>query len=207
MMEAQKKLFSEIKFYPIFFMIVITIICVGILATFYHMTHKRVEDYQFVQLQKQVLETFDLPTETVSEDFQKYITMQTRDNITFYEAKRDNNVIGYCFPVQGSGLWGTIRALVALDRDLSRIIGFTIVEQNETPGLGARITESWFLDQFKNKSIRSDNEVIKFTLIPEDEKADKIEIQQITGATASSRAVVNIIYKNLVEIMQKFKNS
>jgi len=206
-MEAQKKLFSETKFYPILFMIVITIICVGILATFYHMTHKRVEDYQFAQFQKQILVTFDLPTETVSEDFQKYITMQTRDNITFYEAKRENNVIGYCFPIPGSGLWGTIRALVALDKDISRIIGFTIVEQNETPGLGARITEKWFLDQFKNKSIRSNNEVVKFTLIPEDEKADKTEIQQITGATASSRAVVNILYKNLVEILQKFKKS
>ena len=206
-MEAQKKLFSETKFYPIFFMIVITIICVGILATFYHLTHKRVKDYQLAQIRKQVLETFDLPTETVSEDYQKYITMQTRDTLTFYEAKRDNNMIGYCFPVQGSGLWGTIRALIALDRDLSRIIGFTVVEQNETPGLGARIKESWFLDQFKNKQILSNKEVIKLTLIPEDEKADKTEIQQITGATASSRAVVNILYNNLVEIIQKFKNS
>jgi len=206
-MEAQKKLFSETKFYPIFFMIIITIICVGILATFYHLTHKRVQNYQLVQIKKQVLETFDLPTETVSENYQKYIKMQKRDTITFYEAKRENNVIGYCFPVQGSGLWGTIRALVALDRDMSKIIGFTIVEQNETPGLGARINESWFLDQFKNKQIFSNNEVIKYALIPEDEKASKTEIQQITGATASSRAVVNILYNNLVEIIQKFKNS
>jgi Na+-transporting NADH:ubiquinone oxidoreductase subunit C len=203
-MEAQKKLFSETKFYPIFFMIVITIICVGILATFYHMTYKRVEDYQFAQIKKQVLETFDLPIETVSEDFQKYITMHTRDNITFYEAKRENNVIGYCFPIQGSGLWGTIRALVALDRDMSRIIGFTIVEQNETPGLGARIMESWFLDQFKKKPLLVNNEVIKFTLIPEEEKSNQTEIQQITGATSSSRAVVNILYNNLVEITQEF---
>ncbi len=206
-MQAQKKLFSETKFYPIFFMIMITIICVGILTTFYHMTNKRVEDYQALQIQKQVLETFELSTEAVSEDYHKYITMHTRDTLTFYEAKRDNNVIGHCFPVQGSGLWGTIRALVALDKDMSKIIGFTIVEQNETPGLGARITEKWFLDQFKNKPIGSNNKVIKFTLIPEDEKANKTEIQQITGATASSRAVVNILYNNLVEIIQKIKNS
>ena len=206
-MEKQKIHFSETKFYPVFFMIVITIICVGILATFYHLTHKRVEDYELAQMRKQVLETLGLPATSVNEDYERYIRVRTRDNITFYEAKRDNIVIGYCFPMQGSGLWGTIRALAALNVELSEITGFSITEQNETPGLGARITEVWFLDQFKNKSIIFKDEVIKYSLIPEDEIADLTEIQQITGATASSRAIVNILYNNLVEIIQKFKNS
>ena len=206
-MEKQKTYFSETKFYPVFFMMVITIICVGILATFYHLTNRRVEGYQATHIQKQVLETFEIPAMSVQEDYKKYITVRTRDNITFYEAKRDNIVIGYCFPMQGSGLWGTIRALAALDVELSKITGFSIIEQNETPGLGARITEAWFLDQFKNKPIVLNDEVIKYSLIPEDEIADLAEIQQITGATASSRAIITILYDNFVEIIKKFKNS
>ena len=72
-MEKQKTYFSETKFYPVFFMMVITIICVGILATFYHLTNRRVEGYQATHIQKQVLETFEIPAMSVQEDYKKYI--------------------------------------------------------------------------------------------------------------------------------------
>ena len=49
---------------------------------------------------------------------------------------------------RGSGLWGTITGVIALSSDLERIAGFEIISHNETPGLGGRIDEEWFKDQF-----------------------------------------------------------
>lgn len=203
---SQEKIhFSESKLYPILFMIIITMICVGILATIYNLTKSRIELYQESQLQKEILKLFELPYEPVDAKYENFITEISNKELPYYIAERNGETLGYCFRLEGSGLWGTIRALVALDPSLKRIIGFRIIEQNETPGLGARITEEWFLEQFKDKLFLLDEKVVKFTLIPEDENAQAFEINQITGATSSSNAVVGLLYFNLVKILQDFQ--
>lgn len=204
-MENKKKYLSEKKFYPVFFMVVLTVILVGALAIFYHLTQDRVQSYKTGQLQKIVLQTFELPIDPVGQNYHRYIKEESQYGFDYYRATRNGVILGYCFPMEGSGLWGTIRALIALNEDFSQLIGLTIIEQNETPGLGARITEDWFQKQFKEKRIIRNGEVIKYILIPEDEVQQENEIQQITGATASSRAVVNMLYKNLIEIIHSFK--
>ena len=60
---AEKKSFSETRVYPIFFMIILTIVFVGVLATFYHSTQDRVQSYKAKNLQTTILTLFDLPTE------------------------------------------------------------------------------------------------------------------------------------------------
>jgi Na+-transporting NADH:ubiquinone oxidoreductase subunit C len=57
-------------------------------------------------------------------------------------------VLGYAFEVQGVGFWATIRGLLAVDAELERIIGLQILEHSETPGLGGRIAEEEFQEQF-----------------------------------------------------------
>jgi Na+-transporting NADH:ubiquinone oxidoreductase subunit C len=55
------------------------------------------------------------------------------------------------FAYAGSGLWGPISGIVALNEDLQTLKGVTILHQEETPGLGSRIAEAAYLDQFRNK--------------------------------------------------------
>ena len=59
----------------------------------------------------------------------------------------------YIFPVYGAGLWGPIWGYVAINADGKTIYGTNFSHQGETPGLGAKITESDFQDEFKGKHI------------------------------------------------------
>ena len=77
------------------------------------------------------------------------------------------------------------------------------MDQNETPGLGGRITENWFKKQFQNKPLVFDQKFKKYKLVSEDAKPSDFEIVQITGATFSSKAVVNIIYEKVKETSLK----
>ncbi len=200
------KYFTESKLYPIIFMIVITVIFVGVLSTFYQLTKGRVETHKQHQLHKMILETFKLQDDPVEQNYNKYITEAEHDDLKYFIARKNNSIVGYCFPVEGNGLWGSIHVLIAFDPDLMKLIGFSIIEQNETPGLGARITEDWFLAQFEGKSLVHDDAVVQFKLIPEDETPEANEVNQITGATSSSRAVVNLLYKHTKRIREEFRN-
>ena len=117
----------------------------------------------------------------------------------------DSILLGYCFPISGSGLWGTIQALLAVTPDFGKIINLEIIIQNETPGLGGRITENWFKDQFKGKIMIDNNIISNFVLIPENDTSGEIEINQITGATVSSKAVVDMIFKNVKQYNLKLR--
>ncbi|MFO7896623.1 MAG: FMN-binding protein [Candidatus Cloacimonadales bacterium] len=199
-MAKEKKLFRESRIYPILFMIFVTAFFIGILATFYQLTAERVNNYQEMQLKTLVLSTFDLPTDNVEADFQRYINLIETAEFAYYQAEKEGEFLGYCFPISGSGLWGTIDALLAVTPDLKRIINLEIVTQNETPGLGGRITEAWFKDQFADKLLFVDETLQKYQLVAENETLQAGQISQITGATASSKAVVDIIYKNMQDI-------
>ena len=129
--------------------------------------------------------------------------MKNVDDLNYYVAVKDSNSLGYCFPISGSGLWGTINALLAVTPDFKEIINIEIVSQNETPGLGGRITEDWYKKQFQGKILIVNDEVRLFKMIPENEKVGIGEVSQITGATASSKAVVDMIYKNVLKYKAK----
>ncbi len=199
--EKVKKTFSETRIYPVFFMIIITLIFVGILATFYHLTIQRVTEYRDLRLKETILLLFDLPTQNIEAEFSEFITKREKNNIQYYETVQDSILLGYCFPIRGKGLWGTIDALIVLSADLKNLLKLEIIDQNETPGLGGRITENWFKDQFQNKIIISDEIVQTFQLIPEEEKTASNQINQITGATASSKAVADMISRNVKVIL------
>ncbi|MBT3275174.1 MAG: FMN-binding protein, partial [Spirochaetales bacterium] len=104
-------------------------------------------------------------------------------NISYYEVTGT----GYVFPAFGPGLWGEIEAVVGFDENLARITGVDFIKQNETPGLGARISEEWFRSQFRGKTG-------PFTRVPEGtETTSDVEFDAITGATITSTAVENIL--------------
>ncbi|MFA6217920.1 MAG: FMN-binding protein [Candidatus Omnitrophota bacterium] len=108
----------------------------------------------------------------------------TQGEITDYYNAYDssNKLIGFVIKTQTKGYSSTIEALTGLNLTLE-ITNIKILSQNETPGLGARITEPAFKGQFKGK-----------TLVTFD------QIQAITGATISSGGVMNSIKNKLSEL-------
>ncbi len=94
-------------------------------------------------------------------------------------------VVGYIVGVAPSGYGGPVKTLVSFNLE-GVIQDIEVVEMAETPGLGALATESWFSDQYMNKT--APLEVVK-GITPE--TAGETEISAITGSTITTKAVTD----------------
>lgn len=94
---------------------------------------------------------------------------------------KDGNPVGWVCKVATTGYGGNIELLVGLgiDGQLERLL---VLSQTETPGLGANITTDKFIAQ--PALYGSKNQNFKLT-------KDGGKVQAVTGATISSRAVLN----------------
>ena len=96
------------------------------------------------------------------------------------------------FEYRGSGLWDEIYGAIAFKPDLETIKGITIIFQRETPGLGSRIGDAEFLDQFKDKKAFP-----RIIIAPEGTASGENEVDGITGATLSCNAFEAILNSEL----------
>ncbi len=104
---------------------------------------------------------------------------------------KSGNVIGYVIDVTShEGSQADITFSVGIQSD-GTINGYSITSINETPGLGALVNEDDFKKQFDNKK----TEV--FSVVKSEPAADA-EIESVTGATISSRAITNGVNACLV---------
>lgn len=117
-----------------------------------------------------------------------------KNGLTYYKGLSDENKIeGYAIFAHATGYQGKITLLVGYNADLSSIVKITPVEHAETPGLGANMSKEYFTKQFENKPSDTLFSVVKNK--SEDELADN-EINAMTGATVTSRAVVDAIMQS-----------
>lgn len=123
------------------------------------------------------------------------------DNVDFelYEVFDDNDSsLGFALPYEGNGFQGKIRVIVGVDSKLSHLIGMEVLEQVETPGLGTKVTETPFTDQFKDLKVTPEISWVKGI-----EPKNPNEIQAITGATISSKAIVRIINEGIHKLREE----
>lgn len=110
---------------------------------------------------------------------------------TYYIGKKeDGSVAGYAIISSANGYNGENKVLVGFNEDATMITGIVITEQAETPGLGAKIVENSFREQFKEQSSITPLSVVK-GIKPEEAKEG--EIAAISGATISSSSVVDAV--------------
>ncbi len=113
---------------------------------------------------------------------------------------KDMKLLGYAFLAEGNGYQGTIKLMVGIGPDLTALKGIDVLESQETPGLGAEIASDKFREQFNGLSVTHPVEYVK-NQTPQ----KPYQIEAITGATISSRAVVNIINKRVKEVREILK--
>ena len=99
--------------------------------------------------------------------------------------------VGYVISVTSAdGNDDVITLTVGIDRD-GTVNGISFTELNETPGMGMNAGEPEFMDQFSGK------QVSQFKLIESSGASAQDEIDAISGATVTSRAVVNAVNAGL----------
>ena len=112
----------------------------------------------------------------------------------------NGKLLGYAFNAEGNGYQGLIKVIAGLSPDLSKLQGIEILESQETPGLGAEIASQSFRQQFVGLSVTHEIEYVK-----NQKPSQPYEIEAITGATISSRAVVALLNKRLEEVRKVLK--
>lgn len=91
----------------------------------------------------------------------------------------------YAFTVIPVGFRGHINTVVIIDGEQNEIKDIKIIEHEETLIYAESLTENWFLDRFKDKSVK---QYLKRVVLETDKPN---EIVQITAATVSTQAVIN----------------
>ena len=110
------------------------------------------------------------------------------------------DLMGYAFIAEGNGYQGEIQLICGVDPKMTKMHGMAVLESQETPGLGAEIASDHFRAQFNGLSITHPIEYVK-----NEKPTQPYQIEAITGATISSRAVVNIINKRMKEVTKELK--
>lgn len=132
--------------------------------------------------------------------------LSLQDSVQIFLFRSVNNEVdGYGFNLRGKGLWGTIAAFAVVSSDFTRMVGIDFTEQVETPGLGARITESEFKYFFRGLNLegffeRQENQPV-IDMVSRKEKTNLEEstntIQAITGATQTCNGVLDMMNTDL----------
>lgn len=103
----------------------------------------------------------------------------------------NGQVESYIFPMFGAGLWDWISGYIALENDLNTIAGIAFDHKQETPGLGARITDKVVKDRFKEKKIFKGDELVSVTMVKGEGNSglSDYEVDGLSGATMTAKGV------------------
>ncbi len=115
-----------------------------------------------------------------------------------YLVKEEGQTKLILLPVHGYGLWSTMYAYIALERDANTIFGLRFYEQAETAGLGAEIDNPRWRNNWNGKLVYGEAEkpqirVIKGAVASGDPEA-KFKIDGLAGATLTVKGVTNLIH-------------
>lgn len=124
----------------------------------------------------------------------------------FYQANVDG-ATKYVLPVKGRGLWGGLWGYISVDEDKLHVFGTYFSHESETAGLGARINERWFQQQFCGKPIFDAEGNIALTVVKAGAASAETEVDGVTGATLTSKGVAGMVndglnsYKDFLAVM------
>ena len=132
---------------------------------------------------KQVVPEF---TNNPDEEKYKVASPDGLDSLEFYPAKKDGKIVGTAIETYTTkGFSGLIKIMVGFKPD-GTIYNISVLEHKETPGLGTKMADSKFKDQFTGKNPSG------FIL---NVKKDGGQVDAITAATISSRAFCDAVQK------------
>jgi electron transport complex protein RnfG len=170
-------------------LVVLTLICAfcGLLLAFVRSgTKDQIVEQILLNVQgPAVKDVLDGSTNDLIKD-RKTIKVGEKEYVVFI-GKKDGAPWAFAFEVFSGGFGGDIGVMVGFRLAAESLAGVGITTHKETPGLGSRVADKDFRDQFMGKSLGDTFKV----------KADDGVIDAISGATVSSRAVCQAVTDSL----------
>ncbi|MDD5116638.1 MAG: FMN-binding protein [Candidatus Omnitrophica bacterium] len=153
----------------------------GLLAGVNTLTHPRIVAQALAEEQNALKEVMPQAAE--------FSEVREGENLLYYKAlDSQGKVIGFVFKASAKGYSSVIETLAGIFPD-EKISAIKVISLNETPGLGMRVAESSFTDQFRGRDALSLSGV-----------------QAISGATISSRAVMDSVIKKARQLKDLMNN-
>jgi len=182
---------------------VITALSGVVLSTWDSVTKPKIEYHKLQALKAAISDV--LP------QYDYYDELQVEGN-TLYLGKLEEEIepVGIAFKTEGSGFQGSISIMVGVDPSFSYMTGMKVLGQIETPGLGTKIVVDpsnktnpfWFPEQFGGVVLFPQIDVVKNSI-----SQNSNEVQAISGATITSKAVVRIINDNIGTIKELYQSA
>ena len=179
-------------------LVLIAVVAAAALAGVFTLTNDKIEDQKNQKRQSAIREVV-LPDAAENVE----ILIASSDTITSEDGNQawvihnihvNGEFIGAAVETSGTGFGGEQKLMVGFN-PTGEIINYTVLEHQETPGLGDKIT-AWFKTEKGNQDIRGrkGGELLV--------KQDGGDVDAITAATISSRAFLKAIREAYVAFMQ-----
>ena len=138
--------------------------------------------------------------ETVNIQKNSKLDAKDRAYPVFMFKDAQGEVEAYVFPTFGAGLWDWISSYVAFGKDLNTVKGIAFDHKGETPGLGARITETEVQNRFIGKEIfDKQGQLVSIDMVKGEGKTGLSvhEVDGLSGATMTTKGVNAMLEKYL----------
>ena len=203
------------RIYIVVFMMALAAVFGGAVTALQLAARDTIEQNRHLKEQRQLIRLFELgnPDEMTPKECARVVDEQIVRGETQLVDPQTGNTVGlikaysdaerttlkaYGLKFRGLGFWAPIEGILAINPEGTRTLGLTILEQQETPGLGGRIEEQWWREQFDVKlditppageqQSYLDMAGAEFEPGPGDRK-----FAAITGATQTSMAMERIL--------------
>lgn len=138
-------------------------------------------------------------------------------DLPLYLHTKNGEIHAYIVPINSKGLWGRILGYLAIEKDGSTAVGFTVYKHSETPGLGGEIEKRWFQKNWVGKKIvNREGEFVSISIakgaaqqaIPQEMQPNYVD--GISGATLTGKylsAGIREILENYEPVSIKFRKN
>ncbi len=186
--------------YTLGFMVVLTGILVFALAFAYEGFKPQIASNEQIKERRAVLDSLGLDTGLddagVNASFESLIKPGEVNGNEAYVYEEATEVRGYALPFTGAGLWGSISGYLGVNADMTQTTGIVFTSQNETPGLGGRIDEAQYKEQFRGLPVTASAPLAYGN-------HGDYEVDAITGATQTSNAVLRMVNRMMQDVIFK----
>jgi len=179
--------------FAVVFMFVLTAVCSFILIGLARLTSGHVKANEQLAFETAVIKAFPQIQGTSQEEphtlFLRDFVKTKNDAVYLYQPQ--GKLSGYAIAIEGKGFWDKIRCVIGIAADQKTITGIYFYEQAETPGLGARITEPAFYEQFSGKTLADGDRPLRIRQAGS--VIGQSDVAAVTGATQTCIRVETMI--------------
>ncbi|MBX2842974.1 MAG: RnfABCDGE type electron transport complex subunit G [Flammeovirgaceae bacterium] len=171
---------KESSFFNMFLtLLVVTLVASAALGFVYEFTKAPIKKARIEKKKRAIAAVLPDFDNQPLEELRKVPMPNSEDSLEFYPVKKGGELLGLAIKTSSQkGYSGEIQLMVGLRAD-GKINNISVLSHKETPGLGSKMGD----DQFKNQFIDQNPETFNMKVTK-----DGGEVDAISGATISSRA-------------------